>query len=112
METTTTIAKSARDGWGATTHSELGNDRVLEISTCKASGGALVTTAYVHIREGNFLSHRFGLAGGGDFSQRLQVSKVRVTENAVRAQHMANLANLATISQCAREHYARDGVAA
>lgn len=109
MQGQTIISKDIRNGWTAKTNVELGENRVLEVSTRKGSGGALVTTAYVHTREGNFLTHRFnigGPGGDGDYSERLEVSKpARVTENAVRDQHTRNVLNLDAIVPRALAHY-------
>ena len=79
----TTVQKSIRGTWEAKDSIELGNDRVLQISTHKTSDGTLVTTATVHLRDGAFLSHRMFT----DFSQRMMTAKVRCTAKTVATQH-------------------------
>ncbi len=79
----TKVQKGMRGTWEAKDSIELGNDRVLQVSTHKTSDGSLVTTATVHLRDGQFLSHRMFT----DFSQRLAARMLRCTEKNVTLQH-------------------------
>lgn len=113
----TTVYKDPRNGWEAKTTIDLGEvsgeHRELHITTNKSyiGGGWLATKASVHTRDGMFLVHRFGLAGGGDFSRRLSHTQPgRITEKVVSAQHAEVLDQVQDVIALAREHY--EGVAA
>lgn len=93
-------------GWCAETEikmPELGDNRVLDITTMKRSSGALVTTATVNIRDGMWVTHRVF----EDFQTTLDQSRVRCTEAAVRAQHERALARLSEVKGRACIHYSR-----
>lgn len=81
----TIVRKDIRNNWAAEDSIELVANRVLNISTRKTSDGTIVTSATVHLRDGQFLSHRMFT----DFSQRLMTAKVRCTEKNVVEQHTA-----------------------
>ena len=102
----TVVQKSVRGTWEAQDHIELGNDRVLRISTHKVSSGALVTTATVQIRDGQFLSHRMYT----DFSQRLTARMLRCTEKNVTLQHadVMRLRELTALKEAIDAHYAKE----
>lgn len=79
----TKVQKGMRGTWEAKDSIELVANRVLQVSTHKTSDGTLVTTATVHLHDGNFLSHRMFT----DFSQRMMTAAIRCTEKNVAAQH-------------------------
>ena len=75
-------------GWKAESQVELGNDRVLSITTMKRSSGALVTTASVGKREGMFISHMMFQ----DFNTSVETSTPKkVTQKAVETQHIGTV---------------------
>jgi len=98
----TIIQKNLRDGWSAKTEISLGRvpavsktdaiegtmerDRILRIDTSKRWNEGLVTRASVHhSNHPHSMVHAFGV--GGDYSHRMEVNKVRVTEKVLEAQH-------------------------
>lgn len=103
----TTVQKGLRGTWEAQDHIELGNDRVLRISTHKVSDGTLVTTATVQIRDGNFLSHRMFQ----DFSQRMMTADARCTEKNVAAQHAECMKKVDELKEAVTAWYVSKGEA-
>lgn len=104
-----TITRDAWKNLRAQTRVDLGFDRrQLRIETCK-SGAGIVSRASVlqQTEDGASWTHAFGLAGGGDFSERLStVPGARCTEKALRTAHEAALRALPEIEARARAHYA------
>ena len=79
-----TVSKDMRGAWRAENVIELGNNRILTISTHKTFSGNLVTTATVGKREGAFVSHMMFT----DFSKQCALSKpARTTSKVVAEQH-------------------------
>ena len=101
----TRVQKSIRGTWEAEDRIELGNNRVLKVSTHKVSSGSLVTTATVHLYDGNFLSHRMFT----DFSQRLMTADVRCTERNVTLQHADAMTKLGEIKEAITAWYVSKG---
>ena len=100
----TTVHKDIRGSWRAQNDYELGNNKVLQISTSKVSDGSIVTRATVHMHDGAFLSHRMFT----DFSQCIKTSRDRCTEKNVTAQHTAAVAKLAEIKEAVTAWYAKE----
>ena len=100
----TVVQKSIRGTWGAEDNLELGNGRVLRISTHKVGGGLIVSTATVLNHDGHFLSHRMFT----DFSQRMMTAAVRCSEKNVAAQHAEAMGKLAELKEAVAAHYAKE----
>lgn len=101
----TFYSHTPRDGHRAETEIDLGDRRVLSISTRK-SADALISTASVSLVEGNFKRMVLGFGGDGDFNQRFLTSKPkRVTEKSVREQHAQALLLINEIKQQVEMHY-------
>lgn len=79
----TYLRKDIRNNWAAEDSVDLVANRVLKIQTRKTSDGTVVTSATVHVKDGNFFSHSMFT----DFSQRLMTAKIRCTEKNVAQQH-------------------------
>lgn len=80
----TKVYKNYHKQWIGETNVELGDNRVLRISTSKSSRGSLNTTATVSIREGDFLSHRVYV----DYCKTVESTNPnRITEKVVSVQH-------------------------
>ena len=79
------IYKSQFYGWKADTQVELGNNKVLTITTMKRSNGSLATIASVGIQEGMFISHFMFT----DYNKTIDVTyPKKVTQKAVETQHL------------------------
>ena len=107
----TTISKG-RDGWQAETVIDLGiKDRVLIVSSHKATGG-VVTTSTVNTKKDGFLSWDLF----GDFRRRTMFKGARCTEKTVRALHQQALDAVEQIKAEAAAFYqvkdAKEGVPA
>ena len=90
----TTIAKSARNGWQAKTNIELTAPYRLSIETSKRCGGGVSTNAMVCKVDGGFLTYELC----GDFSECVELDRdARSTEKTVAAQHQVALAQLPAI---------------
>jgi hypothetical protein len=77
-----------QSGWKGETQIELGDNRVLFITTSKlSSSGALRTTAMVGTVDGFSVRYVMGFGKTGDFHAVLASTQTRVTEKAVREQH-------------------------
>lgn len=100
----TVVQKSIRGTWAADDKIELGNDRVLCISTHKVSDGSVVTSATVHLRDGGFLSHRMFT----DFSQRMMTAAIRCSEKNVATQHAEAMSKLAELKEAVTAFYAKE----
>lgn len=111
-----TAHKDMRGNWKCENDIELGNDRILRISTSKVYSGALVTTATGHKRVGDgALQHIFSMGfdgEGDDFRKALASSKVKCTSKAVAGQHGEALNRAALLVSDATAHYAAQKVAA
>jgi hypothetical protein len=103
----TIMQKSIRGTWEARDSIELGNDRVLQISTHKVSSGDIVTTATVQLRDGKFLSHRMFT----DFSQRMVTAAVRCSEKNVAEQHAACMTKVEELKEAVTAWYVSKGEA-
>ena len=104
-----TITRDAWKNLNASTVIDLGFDRRrLRVSTCKGGAGIVSRASVEQVTEdGLGYTHAFGLAGGGDFSERLAtVPGARCTEKALRTAHEAALRALPEIEARARAHYA------
>lgn len=109
----TAVQKDPNKGWVAMTTIDMGSDRLLIIETSKSYRGGVQTVAAVHRNEGGFLCHTAVLNFGsclnerkGDFRQSVAFSPcTRITENAVRAQHIAVLEVIDPIKTMASDHY-------
>lgn len=89
-----TRTAKGRDGWESKTDIQLGNSRVLRITTNKASRGGVETDARVHTIEGGFLRTELF----GDFSKTYASnSALRCMEKTVAAQHFVVLETLESI---------------
>ena len=104
-----TIKYRDREGWNAKSQLNLADNRVLQISTYKASNGSLRTSASVHLKVDGGLRHDFGYGTpGGDFSETLVVTKpARVTEKVISAQHESVLKTIPGILSAVQAHYAK-----
>ena len=102
------VYKDIRNGWRAQDDYELGDKKVLQISTSKVSSGSIVTRATVHMHNGAFLSHRMFT----DFSQCLKTSRDRCTEKNVAAQHAEAVGKLEEIKEAITAWYAKEETAA
>ena len=91
----TKIHKDFYKNWRAQDDYELGDKKVLQISTSKVNSGSIVTRATVHMHDGAFLSHRMFT----DFSQCLKTSRDRCTEKNVAAQHAEAVGKLEEIKE-------------
>jgi hypothetical protein len=100
----TTLSKGKR-GWQAEDLIDFNGQQKLLIETYKYDG-RLITHAAVNTYNGHGgFSHAFGLAGGGDFSERVIVTSARCTEKSVSEQHAQAMSQLADIQARARAHY-------
>lgn len=103
------VTKDMRGDNRAENDFEMGNDRVLRISTHKVFGGNLVTTASVHTRIGTAMRHiiSYGVDDGtADYHKRLASNKVRCTAKTIAEQQMDALRQLDTLKAEAHAHYA------
>lgn len=103
----TRVQKGMRGTWEAKDSIELGNNRVLQVSTHKVSDGSLVTSATVHLRDGAFLSHRMFT----DFSQRMMTAAIRCSEKNVTEQHAQCMVKLAELKEAITVWYIAKGEA-
>lgn len=95
------VFKEKGGSWHAQNDFELGDNRILRISTYKTMSGTLVSTANVHLIEGSAMVHCMGK----DFNKRLFVERVRCTSKAVAEQHSKALDQLEMIKAEVAEHY-------
>ena len=101
----TFIRKDAHKNWRATDEIDLGNDRVLTITTSKNYSGNLNTNASVATKEGNFLTHVMYQ----DFSHTIFCRHPsRITSNVVEGQHGEAMAMLESIKSAVNAHYKID----
>ena len=104
---TTSVFKSAFNGWKAETAFELAQTpmgrRMLEITTRKQSGSGLITTATVSIVKDGWASHMVF----EDFYETLKLARnARCTEKNVREQHQKVLdEQFETVLAAAKQHY-------
>lgn len=104
----TTLTKG-KHGWKAEDLIDFNADEYqkLCVSTYKY-GNELITRASVSThRADGIVQHAFGLAGGGDYSERVIVTTARCTEKAVAAQHAEAMKQLDAVLERARAHYAK-----
>lgn len=100
MHTRTT--RDLHGSWQANTRIMLDDTRVLCVSTHKTFSNALVTSASIHkLNDDGFESHTMFR----DFNKIMIATKVRVTENAVKAQHDAALLMLDSLKNEVNEYY-------
>jgi len=104
-----TITYRGREGWNAKSQLDLADNRVLQISTYKASNGSLRTSASVHLKVDGGLRHVFGYGTpGGDFSGTMVTTKpARVTEKVVAEQHRLVLDAVPELLVAIENHYAK-----
>lgn len=107
------LTKDIRNGWTAESCIELGDERVLTITTMKRWNGSLSTTASVQTRSYTcgIPVLTFKMGRGGDFHRTILAEQIRATEKAVRTQHEQALGHLSTIKGQALEHYAETAAA-
>jgi hypothetical protein len=98
-ETGNRLYKSKTTGWTARNEIELGQGRVLSISTCKRNSGRITSFASVAKRDGAFLQHVMYQ----DYSATVAVGGKRATENAVFALHQS--IDLDSVIAAASAHY-------
>lgn len=99
----TIIKRDTHNNWRAVTDHDMGEDRVLRISTYKSGTGDLLTTASVqHRTKQGFLV----FAIFKDYNKVLAREKVRCTAKNVEAQHNKALEQFETIKADATRHYA------
>jgi len=80
----TRVYKNYHKQWIGETNVELGDNRVLRISTSKSVRGLLNTNVTVSIRENDLLSHRVYV----DYCKTVESTNPnRITEKVVSAQH-------------------------
>ena len=82
----TSVAKT-KSGWQANTRIDMGNDRILRITTAKGLDGSLCTTALVHhvVQDSGYRVERH--QARTDYGRRMIQWNVRSTEKQVRSQH-------------------------
>lgn len=98
----TRINRDLHGSWQANTRIMLDEKRVLCISTHKTFSKALVTSASIHkLNDDGFESHMMFQ----DFHKIMIATKVRVTENNVKAQHDAALLMLDSLKNEVSEYY-------
>ena len=101
----TSFSNNIRDGHRGNTEIDLGDRRVLTVSTRKLNS-SLVTSASVSLVEGGFKRFVMGFGGDGDFSKKLVASKPkRVTEKVVREQHTQALTQIEDLKLQVEMHY-------
>jgi hypothetical protein len=100
MNTTTRIFKG-RSGWQMESAIELADNRQLTVLTMKRHDGRLITSASVGVHDNGFICHRVHQ----DFSRRLIIESVRVTEKAVGTQHQQALDNIESLLAEITEFY-------
>lgn len=107
--------KDMRGNWRAETDVNLEGPMVLRVLTHKNFSGALITSASVHKRQGDFLVH----ALYSDFHKCMKSAKTRVTAKAVAEQHGEALLQIDQLKEEAEQFYAKkkqseltDGVSA
>lgn len=101
------IAKKGKSGWRAENIVEFDGPRKLAIETYKYDG-AMISRATVNTYGDLMMTHVFGLGGGGDFSERLIVTRpARGTAKAIVDQHAKALQQLLEIVERARAHYVK-----
>ena len=97
-------------GWNGKTTVEMpGNQELIIETSRRAFGNGLSTRAAVwrHDEHG-FKTHAAGLAGTGDFYERLELtSPKRITEKAVREQHAAVIARIDAIRSKVEAYYSK-----
>lgn len=101
----TRVRKDIRNNWAAEDSIDLVANRVLQIQTRKTSDGTVVTSATVHVKDGEFLSHRMFT----DFSQRLMTAKIRCTEKNVTQQHAEAMTKRNELLSAVTAWYAKIG---
>jgi hypothetical protein len=95
--------RNMRNDWVVRSDIEFGENRIIRVTTCKTSSGALTTNASVQTIEPNgFMSHMMFQ----DFSKTLKASRVRATQAAVEAQHQEVMDTKDEIIARVKEFYA------
>lgn len=95
----------AKSGWRAKDLIDFDGAKKLLIETYKHDG-RLISRAAVNTYTATGYSHAFGLAGGGDYSERIVISRRHATEKAVAEQHAQAMQQLPLIAARAKAHYA------
>lgn len=84
----------------------LSEDKKLNLTTYRNVNGFLVTYATVSRKlEGHSAPFLYGHRLGQDYNRMFKTAKVRVTANAIKAQHGEFLVNLAGIMEDAKKYY-------
>jgi hypothetical protein len=96
-----------KDGWRAKQLFPFNGAQMLCIETYKYDGRLTTRAAVNTYRMDGSYTHAFGLAGGGDFSERVTESRERATEKSVSNQHAQAVAMLPGIIERAKAHYAK-----
>ena len=98
-----TQTTKGRNGWESQTDIELGDMRLLRITTKKSDRGGVQSAARVHQMEGDFLRTELF----GDFSRSLAINTtLRCLERTVAAQHHCVLQTLESLLTEIAAHYA------
>ena len=98
-----TQTTKGRNGWESRTDIELGDMRLLRITTNRSDRGGVQSSARVHQIEGDFLRTELF----GDFSRSLAINTaLRCLEKKVAAQHHCALQTLASLKTEIAAHYA------
>ena len=100
--------RKGHDGWEATTDIEMGNGRIIRISTGKGRGGMRTNAQVWKLGVGGTMSFEMF----GDFSRCIATSTSRCTENLVREAHAKALRLNADIVAQAEAFYAAKAVPA
>ncbi len=101
----TSITKT-KMGWQGNTRINLGEGRILRITTAKASDGSLCTTGLVHhVKQKNGYCAEVHQART-DYGRRMVHWSVRVTEKQVRGQHELALDMVEDMLPDIAKHYA------
>jgi len=103
----TSIAKT-KSGWQGNTRIDLGEGRILRITTGKALDGSLATTGLVHhVKQENGYRAEVHRART-DYGRRMVSWGTRVTEKQVRAQHQLALDMVDDMLPAIAKHYGVD----
>ena len=100
----TSIAKT-KTGWQSNSRIDLGNDRILRVTTAKDMDGTLTTTALVY-RVVQEVDHRAEVhKARTDFGRRMMSRSIRATEAQVRNQHQLALDMVDELMPEIAKHY-------
>jgi hypothetical protein len=102
----TTIYK-AKSGWRAQSKTPFGTEKTLQLTTCKRSGGGIVSSLQVVRIEGDFEAHTYGR----DYlAYPAEDHVLRCTEKTITDQHNRCVARLDEFKVLAEAHYVNQEV--